>query len=166
MCVTSTVLPADAATALIGIHDEVDQALPLPRIAIDFVNTAGRRVASGVLMAGAAEGPAISLPLGYPHGGSAEGRLCLHIGGHRALVFDGGLGEGVTTVDGVAQPGSPAILYYRPGSDSWWHLLGALDYRLGLGKSAIFGDWTLPAIVLAALAVWFGAIRLLIRELR
>jgi hypothetical protein len=166
LCMTSTVLPADAASAQMAIHDATDQALPLPRIAIDFVDTTGRRAASGVLPAGAPEGPAVSLPLGDPHGPSAQGNLCLHIGGHRTLVFDGGLGEGVTRVDGVAQLGSPAILYYRPGRESWWQLLGALDFRMGLGKSAIFGDWTLPVVVLAALALWFGAIRLLIRELR
>ena len=166
LCMTSTVLPADAASAVMAIHDQLDQALPLPRIAVDFVTMTGRRVASGVLKAGAAVGPAVALPLRHPNEPSAAGSLCLHIGGHRTLVFDGAVGEGLTTVDGAAQAGSPAILYYRPGRESWWQLLGTLDFRFGLGKSTIFGDWTLPVLVLAALALWFGAIRLLIRELR
>jgi hypothetical protein len=166
LCMKDTVLPDDAARLVTPIHDSVDQSLPLPRIAVDFVDAAGKRIATGVLKAGAAESAAVSVPLHYPHGASAFGTLCLHIGGHRTLLFDGASGAGVTLVDSVQQPGSPAILYYRPGRESWWQLLGVLDFRFGLGKSAIFGDWTLPAVVLAALALWFGVARVLVRELR
>lgn len=166
MCMHSTVLPDDAAEAVLAIHDSVNQALPLPRIVLDFVDDAGRTVAHGVLAAGAAESAAVVIPIHSPHGPSVQGSFCLHIGGRRTLVFDGLDGAGVTTVDGVTQAGSPAILYYRAGSESWWQLLGALDFRLGLGKSPMFGDWTLPVLVLLGLGIWFGAIRLLIRELR
>jgi hypothetical protein len=166
LCMHATVLPDDAARIVMPIHDSLDQTKRLPRIAVEFTDSAGKPVATGVLARGAVEGPAVSLPLRHPHGPSALGSLCLHIGGHRTLVVDGEIGAGTTTVNGVAASGSPAILYYRPGRESWWQLLGTLDFRFGLGKSAIFGDWTLPVIVLAALALWFGVLRVLVRELR
>jgi hypothetical protein len=166
LCMHSTVLPDDAARIVMPIHDSLDQTKRLPRIAVDFIDSAGTQVATGVLARGAVEGPAVSLPLRHPHGPSALGSLCLHIGGHRTLVFDGENGAGVTTVNGIAQPGSPAILYYRRGRESWWQLLATLDFRFGLGKSAIFGDWTLPVMALVALALWFGVLRFLVRELR
>jgi hypothetical protein len=166
LCMHATVLPDDAARIVVPIHDSLDQSKRLPRIAVDFTDAAGKRVATGVLARGAVEGPAVSLPLRYPHGPSALGSLCFHVGGHRTLVFDGETGAGTTTVNGIAQLGSPAILYYRPGRESWWQLLGTLDFRFGLGKSAIFGDWTLPVLVLAALALWFGVLRFLVRELK
>jgi hypothetical protein len=166
LCMHATVLPDGAARIVMPIHDSLDQTKRLPRIAVEFTDSAGKPVATGVLARGAVEGPAVSLPLRYPHGPSALGSLCLHVGGHRTLVVDGEIGAGTTTVNGVAASGSPAILYYRRGRESWWQLLGTLDFRFGLGKSAIFGDWTLPAIVLAALALWFGVLRFLVRELR
>ena len=55
---------------------------------------------------------------------------------------------------------------YRAGSESWWQLLGALDLRFGLGKWGFFGDWTLPAIALAALLLWFGVARVLVRDVQ
>ena len=166
LCLHSTVLPADAASMVIPMFDSVVHAYPRPRVVVDFTNADGKRVATGVLAAGTAGDGVTTLPLRQPHGPSARGTLCLHVGGHRALVFDGEAGAGVTTVNGVAQPGSPAILFYRAGSETWWSLLGALDTRMGLGKSAIFGDWTLPVIAVVALALWFGVARLLVRELR
>jgi hypothetical protein len=164
LCMHSTVLPDDAARMfiLIGSYGK-----PLPRIAVDFKTATGRTVATGLLRAGAAPSQAgNSIPLHYPHGPSTVGTLCLHVGGHGPLVFYGLTGAGVTTVNGQAQAGSPSILYYRRGRESWWQLLGALDFRFGLGKAAIFGDWTLPAVALAVLALWFGVARVLVRELR
>jgi hypothetical protein len=72
------------------------------------------------------------------------------------------------TINGatVTNDATVSILYYRPGSESWWDLLGALDLRIGLGKSPIFGNWTLPVLVLAFLLMTVGVIRVLIRELR
>jgi hypothetical protein len=170
VCLTGVVVPDDAARMVMTIGNILAAPFPLPRIAVDFRAASGRELAGGVLAAGAAPGENVSIPLRYPHGPSAAGTLCLHVGGHRALHFGAEAvpvaSESGTTVDGVAQPSRPAILYYRPGRDSWWALLGTLDFRLGLGKSAIFGDWTLPVLVLAALALWVGVVRLVVRELR
>ena len=102
LCMHATVLPDDAARIVMPIHDSLDQTKRLPRIAVEFTDSAGKPVATGVLARGAVEGPAVSLPLRYPHGPSALGSLCLHVGGQRVLVVDGEIGAGTTT----ASPGS------------------------------------------------------------
>jgi hypothetical protein len=163
MCVEGTILPGDAASMVIAIHG----AVRLPRITATFTVGTGAVLAHGVLPAGAVESGAVTIPLQRPaHAASALGILCLRGGGHATLIYDGVTGVGTTTVNGVDQTGSPAIIYYRRGSETWWELLGALDLRFGLGKAALFGDWTLPVIALAALALFAGAVRLLLRELR
>lgn len=161
MCVV-TVLPSDTASILIAIHG----AAHLPRIAASFVDLTGRRLATGVLPAGAPESGGVLITLHHPHAPGVAGNLCLRAGGRATLLYDGLVGTGVTTVGGVAASGTPAILFYRHGSESWWSLLGALDLRFGLGKSSIFGDWTLPVVALAALALFGAVARLLVRELR
>jgi hypothetical protein len=164
LCTLGLLLPGDAARTVMTIGS----ATVLPRIRIDFTGARGRAISTSVLRAGAAPGEDVSLPLHYPHGGDSVGTLCLHVGGSRrhSLEFGGTGPLTGTTIDGVAQPVRLSMLFYRPGSESWWSLLGALDLRLGLGKSPMFGDWTLPVLVLAMLALWFGVGRLLWRELR
>ena len=161
MCVV-TVLPSDTARIELAIHG----ALRLPRIAVTFDDLNGRRLATGLLPAGVPESSAVSIALHHPHAPSVAGNLCLRAGGKATLVYDGTAGFGVTTVAGVAAPGSPAILFYRAGSESWWSLLGTLDRRFGLGKAPIFGDWTLVVVALAALTLFGAVARLLVRELR
>jgi len=34
------------------------------------------------------------------------------------------------------------------------------------GKAPVFGSWTLPVLAVLMLAIWVGAARLLVRELR
>jgi hypothetical protein len=168
LCTGGVVLPAHAARVVMTIGSTVgNKTVPLPRIGIDFA-ASGRRTVTSVLSAGHAPGEDVSMPLHYPHGDDADGTLCLHIGGRRnhSLQFGGIAPSAGTTVDGVTMPTRVSMLFYRPGRSSWWSLLGALDLRLGLGKSPIFGAWTLPVIALVALALWFGVARVLIRELR
>lgn len=163
LCEGGVILPSDAARMelTIGAYGH-----PMPRIGIDFLTYGGRTVAKSTVPAGRPGGQVVSLRLGYPHGPSVPGRLCLHVGGHRLLAFGGQPGTlGGATVDG-REAQAVAILFYRPGRESWWQLLGALDLRFGLGKSPIFGDWTLPVIAVAAFALWFGVARVLIRELK
>jgi hypothetical protein len=168
ICTSAVVLPADTARMVMTIGSTIGaRSVALPRIAIDFA-AAGRRSLHSVLAAGHAPGEEVSLPLEYPHGGDSDGTLCLHVGGRRRheLEFGGIAPSQGTTVDGTPLPVRTWILFYRRGRESWWSLLGALDLRLGLGKSPIFGAWTLPVIALVALALWFGVARVLIRELR
>ena len=165
LCQGSMVLPDDAASmnVLIGAFGH-----PVPRIAIDFKNLSGKTVATGVLRAGAAESPlGVTLPLHYPHGPSTAGTLCLHVGGRTTIVFGGDSPfTNGAQVNGRPQAGRVSVRYFRPGSESWWQLLGVLDLRFGLGKSAIFGDWTLPVVALVMLALWTAVVRFLVRELR
>jgi hypothetical protein len=168
LCVGNTVLPNDAGSIemMIGTYGRL-----MPRITLDFVGGAGKPITTGAIAAGTPQGPdaVTPLPLRYPHGPSTIGTLCLHVGGAHPLAFGGdtfAVAAAATTVDGRPQAGRPSILFYRPGRDSWWALLGVLDLRFGLGKSPIFGDWTLPVIFVAALALWIGVARLLLKELR
>jgi hypothetical protein len=166
ICLANTVLPSDAARMVITIGSN---GRPLPKLGLSFRSPTGRLLARGGLPRGGHEGEAVSIPFRFPHGASALGTLCLRSFGRHPLVFYGWLGQGApVTINGatVTNDATVSILYYRPGSESWWDLLGALDVRIGLGKSPIFGNWTLPVIVLAFLLMTLGVIRVLIRELR
>jgi hypothetical protein len=166
LCTSSLLLPGDAARMVMTIGKAPNVGGLLPRVGIEYTTAAGVRTVDTALRAGATPGETVSLPLHYPHGPDADGTLCLHVNGHQKLEFGGAAPLGGTTIDGTPQPVRISILFYRPGRESWFSLLGALDLRLGLGKSPIFGDWTLPVIFVAFLAMWFGAARLLWRELR
>jgi len=163
LCQPAMVLPSDAQRIemLVGTY-----GTPVPAIAADFVSVGGATVAAGRLARGAHEGY-VQIPLVYPHGPTAEGSLCLHIRGASKVVLGGEPSAGAVAerVDGKPQPGRIDVVYLRPGRESWWQLLGALDRRFGLGKASLFGDWTLPAMALALLGVWIAAARLLAREL-
>jgi hypothetical protein len=171
LCTSALLVPGDAARMVmtIGRTNAAGKSLStLPRIGIDFTGDGRRAISTSVLRAGAVPGESVSLPLRYPHGGDSYGTLCLRVGGPHSdrLEFGGAAPLTGTTIDGVAQPVRLSILFYRPGRETWWSLLGALDLRIGLGKSPMFGDWTLPVLVLVMLALWFGVGRLLWRELR
>jgi hypothetical protein len=167
LCQASMVLPDDAASinVLIGTF-----GYPVPPIAVAFKNQAGRTVATGSLRAGVRVNPfGNSIPLRYPHGASVAGTLCLHPGGRHTIAFAGESlpnPQALATVNGTPQPGRVSVTYWRRGRESWWQLLGTLDQRFGLGKSTIFGDWTLPLLALAVLALWIAAVRFMVRELR
>ena len=163
VCDAGTTLPADAARMVMTIGSN---GRPLPRISVTFAPTGSTRTLRlGGLAAGGVQGAEVSVPLRHPHGPSAAGTLCLRVGGHHPLVFGDEAPVSGTTIDGKPVAGTVVILYYRAGSESWWSLLGALDTRFGLGKWSIFGDWTLPVMALAMLALFAGVVRLLLREL-
>jgi len=163
LCQPVMTLPSEAQRmeVLIGTY-----GARVPALSASFKGTGGRTLATGRLAAGAHEGY-VQIPLGYPHGPTAEGVLCLHVSGTHKVVFGGESSSGPVAelVDGKPQPGRIDVVYLRPGRESWWQLLGALDQRFGVGKASLFGDWTLPAMALALLGVWIAAARLLAREL-
>ncbi|HXA53601.1 MAG TPA: hypothetical protein VNV37_01885 [Solirubrobacteraceae bacterium] len=163
LCQPYMTLPSDAQRieALIGTY-----GAPVPAISADFVGAGGRTLAAGALARGAREGY-VQVPLGRPRSSSAEGKLCLHVHARTKVVFGGepSGGTAAALVDGQPQPGRIDVVYLRPGRESWWQLLGALDQRFGLGKAPFFGDWTLPFAALALLGVWIAAVRLLAREI-
>lgn len=159
------ILPGDAqrVEVLVGTY-----GYPVPQLTASFSGSGGRALARGRLAAGGREGY-VQVPLSYPHGATAAGTLCVRVGpAARSIVLGGDVftpGPSSEQVDGRPQGGRIDVMYLRPGRESWWQLLGALDQRFGLGKASFFGAWTLPAMALLLLGVWIAAVRLLAREL-
>lgn len=165
LCQPEMVLPADAHTmeVLIGTYGQ-----PVPALNVWFEDERGQTISSGRLLAGAKEGP-VAIPLAHPQRVADSGTLCLRAGSVvRPIVLGGeAFTPGVSSVhvDGRPRPGRIEVIYMRAGRESWWQLLGVLDQRFGLGKAALFGDWTLPVLALGLLVLWIGVVRLLVREL-
>ena len=165
LCQPSMTLPSDAGSVevLIGTYGH-----PVPRLTASFVGPGNHTLAPGTLAAGAREGY-VRIPLGYPHGSTVGGALCIHVGkAVHPVVLGGdifGAGSMSEQVNGKPQAGRIDVVYLRPGRESWWQLLGTLDERFGLGKASFFGDWTLPVAALLLLGVWVAVVRLLLREL-
>jgi hypothetical protein len=165
LCQPSMVLPFDAKSVevLVGTYGH-----PVPRMAASFEEAQGRIVATGELAAGQREGY-VQIPLGYPHGQSAAGTLCIRVGKVvRPIVLGGDVftpGPISERLDGRPRAGRIDVVYMRPGRESWWQLLGTLAERFGVGKASFFGTWTLALMALLLLGVWVAAVRLLVREL-
>ncbi|HEY7961528.1 MAG TPA: hypothetical protein VID29_06360 [Solirubrobacteraceae bacterium] len=164
LCQTVPPLPGDVASTqlLIGTYHH-----PVPTLALRYLDTSGAVTATGTLAAGTHEGT-VTIALHTLTGGHPAARACLRVGGHTNVVLggEGGpIGGNSELIDGHPQPGRVSLIYMRAGAESWWSLLPTLDRRFGVGKAAIFGDWTLPAMALALFGVWVAATRLLLREL-
>jgi hypothetical protein len=156
--------PSDAARVqlLIGTFGH-----PVPALDLRYLDASGTTVAHGHLVAGAVEG-VVTLPLSQARGAGGATRACLRVQGSSKTALGGEGGPASSDseiVDGVPQGGLVSLVYLRSGSESWWQLLPTLGHRFGLGKASFFGEWTLPVLVLALAGVWFGATRLLLREL-
>jgi hypothetical protein len=164
VCQPDAFLPEDAASVQVTIGT---YGRPVPDLRLDVVDAAKEEVASGNLAPGAHEG-VVSIPIRHVRSARESTSACLHVGGSSTVVL-GGEGSplqlGSEIVDGHPQVGRISLIYFRKGSESWWELLPTLIHRFGLGKSTLFGDWTLPFAALVLVGVWFAAIRLLLREL-
>jgi hypothetical protein len=164
LCQDAMSLPKDAGGVQILV---ATYGHPVPTVSARFVGPGGT-LTSGQVAAGAREGN-ITVPLRYPHGPTVAGTLCIGVGPSATKTVLGGdvfaPGPQSEQVAGKPQGGRISVTYLRPGKESWWQLLGTLSQRFGLGKASFFGDWTLAAMALLLLAVWVGAIRLLVREL-
>jgi hypothetical protein len=84
--------------------------------------------------------------------------------------------EGATVCVGVVAPaGTRTVLYgsgdqlrlewLRPGSESWFGVLGTVAHRFGLGRGFFGGAWVLGLALLLLAAAWAVAVRLTLREL-
>jgi hypothetical protein len=164
MCQPQMLLPDDAqrVQVLIGTY-----GLSVPALAVRFVDTRGRVVSSGRIPAGSPQGY-VAVPIVYPHGRTVNGTLCIRAGGRRKLVIAGDIvapGPAADEVQGTIEGGRIAVVYLRPGRESWWQLLPTLSRRMGFGKALFFGTWTLPLAALLLAGLWIGVGRLLVREL-
>jgi len=157
-----TTLTSDSARVLtlIGTY-----GYPVPEIDAKFISN-GRTIASGRRPAGGPQGN-VFVPLSYPHGPTASGELCLRIKGHRVAI--GGEPVAVSPsserVNGQSLGGDLALVFLRPGKESWWQMLPTLVERFGFGKAPFFGSWTLPVAVVLLLGVWAATIRTLLKEM-
>jgi hypothetical protein len=163
LCQGHVSLPDDAARVqfLLGTYGH-----PVPDLKLSFIDAGGNPVAEAHLPAGAREG-LLTIPIDRVRRAPATA-ACLRVGGMYNVVLGGESGPvnpGSAVVDGHPQPGRIGLFYFRSGSESWWQLLPELGRRFGIGKASFFGDWTLLLATLALLAVWVGAVRLLVREL-
>lgn len=164
LCQPQMLLPNDAqrVQVLIGTY-----GFPVPALAVRFVDSAGRVLSSGRIAAGSPQGK-VTVPIAYPHGATANGSLCIRAGGRRKLVIAGDIvtpGPAADDVQGAIEGGRMAVVYLRPGKESWWQLLPTLSRRMGFGKALFFGTWTLPVAALLLLGLWIAVGRLLLREL-
>lgn len=165
VCQPSMQLPSDTENVevLIGTYGH-----PVPWLTASFEGPGNRIIATGQLAGGLHEGY-VRIPLRHTHGSPVEGTLCIHVGttAHAVVLAGDQFVPGPLSeqVNGRPQAGRIDVVYLRPGRESWWQLLGALDERFGLGKVPFFGNWTLPIVALLLLGVWIAAVRLLVREL-
>jgi hypothetical protein len=155
-------IPPDAAVAqpLIGTYYR-----PLPAVSIRFISASGLPVATGQV-SGGRQGY-VSIPLRHTSPQPAT-RACLDIQGNQPVAIGGNpapVGPGDAIVNGKPVQAQITFFYLRPGRETWWQLLPVLDLRFGLGKSSLFGRWTLIAAFALLVLVWVGTIRLLLREL-
>ena len=163
LCQPAPPIPADAAEVqlLIGTYGR-----PVPALTIRYSAGSQGTIAEGEL-AGGREG-LVTIPLTYVHRGTSS-IACLHVGGTTNVVLGGegsAPGPHSEVIDGQPQPGRIGLNYLRHGRESWWQLLSLLGTRFGLGKAAFMGSWTLPVLALLFVAMWVGAIRLLVKELK
>lgn len=163
LCQPVPALPAGAAAVqlLIGTYGR-----PVPALATRFRTRSGVTIAEGTFRGGTHEG-VVTIPLKRVHAGeSAE--ACLHVGGAGNYVL-GGEGDvpnaSSEVVNGKHEPGRIGLSYLRGGRESWWQLLSVVSTRFGLGKASFMGSWTLLVLAILFVAMWVGAIRLLVREL-
>jgi hypothetical protein len=133
-----------------------------------FFGAADSEVGAGHRPTGGTEG-LVTIPLARRSAAEDATSVCLLVGGKTAVRLAGergSIGGSSEVVNGQRQGGRISILYLRPGKQSWWDLLGVVDHRFGLGKTSLFGDWTLLAAALGMLSLWLAAIRLLAHELK
>jgi hypothetical protein len=164
VCQPAAFLPDDAARVqiLVGSFGR-----PVPDLRLRFLDAGNTEIATGHLPAGAREG-IVTIPLRHAHAARTATSVCITAGRTSPIALGGETGPinpSSEQIDGRQQPGRISLLYFRPGAESWWHLLPELTRRFGLGKASFFGDWTLPVAALLLLSVWVAAIRLLAREL-
>ena len=154
--------PSDASRVelLVGTYGH-----PLPPSAARFLSATGADVADGDAP-GWRRPRRRQAPPHPPRAAVAIARACLRVGGTFDVAIGGEIGPGANeTINGKPAPGVIRLVYLRAGSESWWQLLPTLARRFGLGKSTLFGTWTLPALVVVFVALWTATIRLLWREL-
>jgi hypothetical protein len=164
-CQTSLV-PDDAAIASLLVST---RRRPRPPLVLRIEDLKGGPLATGRIGAGA-QGQVL-LPLTRTIRDEQFTRTCVRNAGARGaskvlLAGDIARPDTAARVDGRLTGGIVSVRYVRPGHPSWWAMLPVVSTRFGLGKSSLFGGWTLAAAAAVLLALWVAVARLLLRERR
>jgi len=147
-CQRGEVIPADtgALRVLIGTYGRQVPGLKVT------VRESGRTISSG-LFAGGREGH-VSVPLEPIHRRVEGAIVCVDVLGER----------GARTVLYGAN-GLLRFEWLRPGSESWFGVLGTVAHRFGLGRGFFGGAWVLALAALLLAGAWALAVRLTLGEL-
>jgi len=146
-CQDDESLPADtgALRLLIGTYGR-----PAPDLRVVVRRPGGQVVTSGALPGGGPEGH-VDIPVRELDGGEGGVRVCVVVGeGGRTVLY--------------GSAGRLHLEWLRPGSESWLELLPTVAHRFALGRWNPLGSLLLPAVALLLIATWFGAARLVLRE--
>ena len=148
-CQGGQVIPADtgALRLLVGTYGR-----PVPHMLVE-VRSAGRTISSGTF-SGGPQGH-VSVPLRPVHARVENATVCLAVGaprGARTVLYGSG--------------DQQRLEWLRPGSESWFGVLGTVAHRFGLGRGFFGGPWVLGLALLLLAGAWAVAARLTLRELR
>jgi hypothetical protein len=148
LCQEGEAVPADtgAVRLLIGTYGR-----PAPALRMVARLPGGRILTRGGEPAGGPEGH-VDIPVRKIEEAARSVRVCLFVGAGGPVVLYG--------ADGRVH-----YEWLRPGSESWLELLPTIAHRFALGRSNVLGPLLLPALALVLAAAWFGAARLVLREL-
>lgn len=148
-CLENQVVPADAAAVrvLVGTYGD-----PRPGLRLS-ARSGGEQLTSGQLPPGGPEGH-VDVPIERVSELRDRATVCLDVRGERGTR---------TVLYGAA--GTVSLEWLRPGSESWFDLLGTVAHRFGLGRALPEGPLVLPLAIVLLLAAWAAALRLALREL-
>jgi len=146
-CQDGEAIPADAAALrlLVGTYGD-----PAPSVRVTATED-GRVVTSGRLAGGQREG-VLRVPVRTVDDYTPGTRVCVSVSGPGRSVLYGSSGR-------------LRLEWLRAGSESWFGLLPTISHRMSLARSDALGGLWLPAAALLLALAWFGAIRLVLREL-
>lgn len=149
LCQT-TLAPRDATAVQLFVAPAGPKGPPL---GVEITAGSGRALASGHL-AGGWSGGVVKVPIARIRESAADGKICIRNEGKDPLAFAGVSSKFVKAeVDSRPQNAALALLFFRPGTESWSSLLPTIAHRAGVLKGSLAGAWVFWfAIALVALA--------------
>jgi hypothetical protein len=125
----------------------------------------GRVVSRGGLRAGAWEQGVVRIPISAVRRPVTGARLCLRNPGRGRLAIGGERVGPFAVTGGERQDGRAAVVYLRPGRDTWLGSASEVVGRFGHGRADLLGGgWTLWAGLAAMLLAFGAAARALLLE--
>jgi hypothetical protein len=163
LCQPGTFLADDGAAAELL----VDAGARRPALTVTFADPDGTVVARGRLGPGRGGQRAVTIPFEHVVDGNHPATTaCVRSSGPRPLGLAGDIASRAAgaRLDGRALGAVVGFRYLRAGRESWWSLTPTVAQRFGLGKTGLFGTWTLPLLAVVLAGLWLVTVRLLVRE--